>query len=180
MVLLSILFVLFSGYLILPNSHGYGTDYGTTVELGTEREEGIHYEEVHAGNLSVYYKFYCNIEANVTVDIAFNMSDFNLSLYVLVNTTPNKGIADFANITGNNYQNCSMIANLTGYYYINVSSNYTLNWNFTMNLTIVGGRILFSPWIPGFEVVYILFGLIISVGIVFWFKNNKKRLDLVS
>ena len=174
LVLFCSLFVLLSIYLVLPSTLGYGTDYGTNLSTAEEIDDGVRYEEIFAGNESVYYKFFCHVEANVTVDIAFNMSDFNLSLYVLVNSTPNSGIADYSNATGNDYQNCSITANLTGYYYINVSTNHTLNWNFTLNLSIVGGRIIFSPWIPGFEVIFIVFGLILSVGIMYRLKFAKR------
>ena len=174
MVLLCSLFVLLSMYLVLPSSHAYGTEYGTSTGTAISRASGVHYEEIYAGNKTVFYKFYSNIGANVTVDIAFNMSDFNLTLAVLASST-SAGIVDTSDIFGNDYQNCSIRVNLTGYYYINVSSNYTLNWNFTLNLTIVGGRVIFSPWIPGFEMVYMLFGIVITVGIILWFKNNKKK-----
>jgi len=176
MVLVCSLFVFLSFYVIFPSSHGYGSDYGTTFLDATARAEGVHYEEIWAGNETVNYKFYANIEANVTLDIAFNMSDFNLSLYIFANQSKINGMVDYSNATGNDYQNCSIRINLTGYYLVNVSSlNYTVNWNFTMNLTIVGGRVIFSPWIPGFEVVYMVFGLVISAGIILWFRNHKKR-----
>ena len=168
-IVLPLLLVLFTSlFLVTPISMGYGTEYGISFVTAVTRPGGTTDEEVYAGNFSVFYKIYCLQYANVSVDIGFNSALYNLSLYVYNNTAYP---TDYSNSTGVDYQNCSITCNLTGFYYIEVNTTNNSNWQFELNITMVGGSAF--PLIPGFEIIYILVGLALTIGFLVLFRRKE-------
>ena len=153
---------------------GYGTNYGTNFGTAATRTAGTTDEEILAGNSSVYYKIYCLQYANLSVDIGFNSALYNLSLYVYNNSVYP---ANYSSNTGVDYQNCSVICNLTGFYYVKVNTTNDSNWQFELNITLVGGSTY--PLIPGFEYIFIFVGIFLTIGIITLFKRKKNSSDLI-
>ena len=158
-LILPILAVFFmSIFLITPITMGYGTEYGTSFGTAVTRTAGIYDEEINAGDDSALYKIYCFQYANLSVDIEFNSSLYNVSLFIYNNSWTRA--ANSSNI-GVDYQNCSIICNLTGFYYIRVDTTNESNWEFQLNITLLGGSTY--PLIPGFEFIYIFIGIILII-----------------
>ena len=175
-VILPILIVFFmSIFLITPITMAYGTEYGTTYGTAVTKTAGIYDEEICAGDSSARYKIYCFQYANLSVDIEFNSSLYNLSLFIFNNSWT---CADNSSNIGVDYQNCSIICNLTGFYYIKINTTNDSNWEFQLNITLLGGSTY--PLIPGFEFIYIFISIILIICVyipIIKRKNSKNNIN---
>ncbi|NHI94887.1 MAG: hypothetical protein EAX96_20530 [Candidatus Lokiarchaeota archaeon] len=161
---------LFSILLITPINEGYTAEDGSSFANAMTRTPGNYIEEIPAGKSEIYYKVYCLLDANFSVNISFNSSKYNLSLFLYSSIN---NLSDSSDTFGNDYQNCSIKCNLTGYYLIKINTIYILGCEFDLNISLVGGYEYPILLIPGFEFVSIISALLIIICVFFLFKRIK-------
>ena len=163
-VLISSLFILLSIFLILPISHGYGSSFGTAETITT----GTRIEPLYSSDNYAYYKVDCSQGNYLMVSLTFSPSfDLDLRLY-----DPAESYVDGSTSSTGGSEHCSELCSSSGYYYIKVS-RYDGIGDVSMTITVS-----ITTGVPGFEGIYILFALMVSIGLFIYIRIRKSRIIL--
>jgi len=158
--------VLFLSVLVLLPSAviGYGDSFGTAE---TKTIDTTYSEYLYSGDNYAYYKVSRTTGDYLWVKISWSSSldDLDLRLYdpsqSLVVTSAGSGTSD----------SCGCSITTSGYWYIRVN-RYSGTGGVTFTLSIKSA----AP-IPGFELLYAFFSIVVLMGIVAFYKSRKSILN---
>jgi len=158
--IITLLFIVFPILYMIPISNGYGDDFSSAEILYT----GTHSDILYSSDDYAYYKIYCSSNHFLKVILTYSSSfDLDLRLYSpsqsLIDSSANAGTAD----------TCGAYCSFSGYYYIRVKRfSGTGDASFYLDISIFYG-------IPGFQIVYLIFGLIGCIGLFYFLKVRKNN-----
>ena len=170
-----LIFLMISMSVPLTNGISYPTF--TKAKL---RYNGM-YSETHnssADNGFELYLLYCNIGSTLNVTVTFDTGLYiNWGIYLLNSTQEFVANSYLPYYLGTD--NCTIICNYTGYYYAAIVNNDS-DFSHIFTLIISGSiNTPVTPPIPGFEFIFVISGVLMSLGIIFFLKNSKKKQSII-
>jgi hypothetical protein len=161
LLLLSPMLFLFIACLLIPTISGYGSTIGAAETLSP----GTHSLTLYSVDNDAYYKVSCsnNQYLNVTLNYDYPSHDLDIALY-----DPSQAI-----IAGCGSPSPPNIVEATsttsGYYYIHVyRAEGSGDAAFSLQITLTD-----NPGVPGFEILFITYGLIALLGLILYLRNRK-------
>ena len=133
------------------------------------------YTEIHNSTADApweCYQIYSVAGSTLNITVIFNYPTFEIDLQI-ENSTKN-GITTAQSYGASGSENCTFLVNTTQYFYAlcygipsNVMNTFTL---------IISGSIdpPPTPPIPGFETIFLMLGIIMAIGVIFWLRIDKK------
>ncbi len=147
-------------FLLPPVAFGYGSSFGTAE---TKSSNMTYAEMLQSGDNFAYYKVSKVTGEYLQVSISWTSSSFDLDVKIY---DPSQTYVT-GDISGGTSDSCGCSITTSGDWYIQI-----LRWTGTgdvyFTLTISPSR----P-IPGFELLYVLFSIVVLLGIVAFFKRHK-------
>ena len=158
LILISSVVFLMGIFSCLPVATGYGTTIGTAETISM----GVEVDTLDQNNNSAWYKISCSDRQTLTVIVVTIGPNFDLVLY-----NPSQSQVASSSISGPT-ETLSYDCSSNGYYYIEVVRGLALgDILFTMTTTL-------TSRIPGFEILYVFFGIVVLLGIAIYYKNKNR------
>jgi len=155
--------------MVFETVSGYGTSFDNAEVITNGTYVDISFP---SGQDNAYYKIYCKRNNNLQVTLSdFGHPTFDLDLLIY---DPFEDLVDSSsNIIAT--ESCSESCDVSGHYYIRVekddccggSSGTTL---FTLSISGASG----SPGIPAFDILFVITGLLSTLGILLLISKQKK------
>ncbi|NVM55795.1 MAG: PPC domain-containing protein [Candidatus Helarchaeota archaeon] len=159
LILISSVVFLMGIFSCLPVAAGYGTTIGT-AETITAGSLG---DTLDSSDGSAWYKISCNDGQTLTVAIGTLGEDLDLYFY-----NPSQSLVASSADPGSS-EVLSYKCSSSGYYYIEVARFDPGDIVFAMTTTLQSS-------IPGFELLYVFFGIVVLLGITIYSKNKNRTL----
>lgn len=147
-------------FLVSPIAYGYGTSFGTAE---TKSENMTYLEILLSGDDYAYYKVYKMSGGYLLVKISWASSSIDLDIKIF---DPTQSYVT-GDITYGTSETVGCVITTTGYWYIEII-RWTGSGDVAFTLEISPNR----P-IPGFELLYVFFSIIVLLGIVAYCKRHK-------
>ena len=160
LILISSLVFLMGIFACLPVATGYGTTIDTAEPIGT----GVVEDTLLAGGDSAWYGISVYDGQTLTVEVVTPGNDVGLAFF-----GPSQGRVAFSGDAGP-IVTLSYDCSLTGYYYIRIYRLAGGDIPFTMTTTL-------KNTIPGFELLYVFFGIAVLLGIAIHYKKKNRLLS---
>ena len=162
LILISSVVFLMGIFSCLPVVAGYGTTIGTAETITA----GVEVDTLSSVHNSAWYKISCNKRQTLTVVIVTTGSD---DLQLIFYNPSQTGVA--SSFASGITETLSHQCDFSGYYYIEVVRYLppAADIFFTMTTTLQSS-------IPGFEILYVFFGIVVLLGIAIYSKNKNRTL----
>ncbi|NVM54055.1 MAG: PPC domain-containing protein [Candidatus Helarchaeota archaeon] len=157
LILISSVVFLMGIFSCLPVAAGYGTDISGAEPIGTETV----IETLLSADVSAWYKKSCS--NGDTLIIVMTTLGPNLDLFLYNPSQSQVAYSDDFGPTETLIYECSS----SGYYYIEVR-------RFDSGNIMFGILALITSNIPGFELLYVFFGIVVLLGIAIHSKNKNR------
>jgi len=156
--------LIMASIFLWPSTHSYGNSF-ITAKL---KSQGTYSEILRADDIDAYYQVNCSAGELLTVSINYS-ANFDLNLY-LYDIDPTNDLIDSSTMNGT-YDIVEFHVSTAGFYYIRVSNEYDNPNNISFTLTITLQQDLVQ--IPGFELLFVVFSILIVIELAIFYKNRK-------
>lgn len=144
---------------VSPRVSAYGTTIGT-AEIITD---GTYGKTLLSADSNGYYKIYCSSSQSLRVTISYSYPTYDLDLYLY---NPSQSQVD-SSTSSSSTDTVSYGPTTSGYYYIRVY-RYTGTGDAGFILTIT-----LTAFIPGFDILFVVYGLLMILGLVLTLRYQK-------